>query len=416
MSIAPRFGVNYVPSRGWWYSWVDWHLESIEEDLAAISKLGADHIRIHCLWTLFQPNSTLVSQVMLDHLGMLMDAAERAGLDVIVTVLNGWLSGFDHRPSWIRDDANIFTAPEVLRAQRYLLVSLAERVGSHPRFLGFDLANEPSVLATELKNVTSREQGDAWVTELLALCETLVPGGLHSVGMDHMPWLHEASAFGRSTLANTGAVTPVHSWIYFTGALERYGPDGTGTMHVAEYLLELAKAYQADVNRPVWLQEIGVSPDWLNAAQLEDFVVSSARVMRSVEGLWGVTWWCSHDIDRSLSGFAELEYGLGLLTVNNEIKPIGVLLRNALRHLPGDPASHPSRTTALVLPEGATPDLDFADYFFELIDQGFAPAIILESHVEDASYLAQRGILQLRFPAEALIDSPRSLSSGDKSL
>ena len=35
MTVAPRFGVNYVPSHGWWYSWVDWDERAIAADLAA---------------------------------------------------------------------------------------------------------------------------------------------------------------------------------------------------------------------------------------------------------------------------------------------------------------------------------------------------------------------------------------------
>ncbi len=41
-----RFGVNYTPSRNWWYCWNDWDADPIKRDLDAIAALGADHLRM----------------------------------------------------------------------------------------------------------------------------------------------------------------------------------------------------------------------------------------------------------------------------------------------------------------------------------------------------------------------------------
>lgn len=396
MSNTVRFGVNYVPSSGWWYSWVDWDDLTFQKDFAAIAALGCDHIRIHCLWPVFQPNPYLVSETMLGRLAHLLELADAAGLDVIVTVLNGWLSGFDFRPSWLGDDANIFTDRAVIDAELDLLSAIAGRIGPHERFLGFDVANEPSVLSTLTKNVATRAEGDRWVIEILQHCERVAPAKLHSVGMDHLPWLRNDTPFGRPTLAKTGAVTPIHAWIYFTGALERYGETGTGTIHLPEYMLELAKAYHVDPERQVWLQEYGVSREWVHDLCPEDFLERATMASVTVEGLWGVTWWCSHDIDRRLGGFIELEYDLGLLTVNNEVKPIGQRFHDIIHKIrsgQGDVAT--VRTTAVVLPDELTPDLEFADAFFALIDKGIAPAIVLESRTTDKDYLTSRGISTL---------------------
>ncbi len=60
----------------------------------------------------------------------------------------------------------------------------------------------------------------------------------------------------------------------------------------------------------------------------------------------------------------------------------------------GDSAVPGSRT-ALVLPDTLTPDLDFADAFFRLIDQGILPAIVLESNASDTGYLEARKLSTL---------------------
>src|SRR5579862_7915580 len=45
-----RFGVNYTPSRNWWFCWNDWNADSIKRDLDAIAALGADHMRLMLIW------------------------------------------------------------------------------------------------------------------------------------------------------------------------------------------------------------------------------------------------------------------------------------------------------------------------------------------------------------------------------
>lgn len=387
-----RFGVNYVPGKNWWYSWVDWDPKAIDADLKAVSSLGMDHIRIHCLWPVFQPNATYVSDVALQRLESLLDIADQYGLDVIVTVFNGWLSGFDFRPDWVSEDMSVFSHEDVLRAQGLLLEAIAARVASHVRFLGFDLANEPSVIAAQARNRTTSADADRWLSSLLATCEQLAPGRLHSVGMDHLPWITDQSSFSRATTANTGTVTAIHAWSYFTGALERYGPSGVGTLHLPEYMLELAKAYQDDPDRPVWLQETGVALEWMTAQERETFVEQTIESSLSVPSLWGITWWCSHDIDRRFSGFAELEYDLGLLTVENHIKPLGASVRDAILAARAASRVPTRRSTALVLPRNTIPDLTFADRFFTMVEKGIPATIVLEERVADSDHLAGRGI------------------------
>ncbi|MBB4682503.1 hypothetical protein HNR67_008621 [Crossiella cryophila] len=53
-----RFGVNYVPSKNWWFSWADWDRASIARDLDRIAALGMDHIRIMCAGRNCSPTRT----------------------------------------------------------------------------------------------------------------------------------------------------------------------------------------------------------------------------------------------------------------------------------------------------------------------------------------------------------------------
>jgi endo-1,4-beta-mannosidase len=396
-AAATRFGVNYIPSRGWLYSWLDWNDASTKADLEAIAALGCDHIRIQCLWPVFQPNPALVNNTALGHLEGLLSHANDAGLDAIVTVLNGWMSGTDYRPHWLIDSKSLFTDQDTLRAERDLIRALAERIGQHPRFVGFDIANEPNVISSSARNRATRDEGDRWVAMLLDHCEEVAPRKIHCVGVDHAPWLTDQAIFSRALLARTGSVTAIHAWPFFTGALKRYGEAGVGTIHLSEYMLELAKAYHADPARPVWLQEFGIAPSWVDTTSTSDFLEQATLAAAGVDNLWGITWWCSHDIDRTLRGFDELEYDLGLLDVRNEPKVTGERFCAVAHRIRSEQSAGPPmpRRVALVLPQEATPDLAFADAYFALVADGVRPAIVREEDANDSGLLELRGITEL---------------------
>lgn len=404
MTHGLRFGVNYVPSRNWWYSWTDWDRGSIADDLAAIAELGMDHIRAHCLWPVFQPNAGYVSAAALDRLCELLDLARAVGLDVTVTVLNGWLSGFVFQPAWMNSQTtglprNLFTDPVVVDAERRLLAAIADRVAAHPNFSGFDLGNELGVMHA-FGHKASHAEADAWASDMLAFCERLAPGKFHVNGVDHIHWFGDVG-FSRRCLATTGAATALHTWVYFTGALDRYGPRGVGSIHLAEYCIELARAYHAELRRPIWLQEFGCSAEWMPADDIPDFAEQTIRAAASCADLWGVTWWCSHDLPPHLHGFAPLEYDLGLLDRHNRPKPVARRVATLIQELRRTPPTQPARAVALVLPDDlfaqapAMPDWRFGARFMELIADGLCPAIVLASRRNDQAHLAARNITTL---------------------
>ena len=399
-----RFGVNYVPADRWWYSWTDWDAQAIHRDLRALAALGFDHVRVHCLWTIFQPNSNYVSPQALDRLGELLDTADAAGLDVQVTVLNGWLSGFAFFPAWVGPFAggavrNMFTDSGVVAAEKQLFAQIAQRIANHPRFLGFDLGNELDVLF-DLGHAATVAETDAWAADMLAHCAALAPGKLHVNGVDHRPWFAD-TGFSRRGLATTGAATSLHTWIKFTGALDRYGFAGTGSRHLAEYAIELAKAYHDDPHRAIWIQEFGASTAWMPSDAIADFAEETIRSAATCADVWGFTWWCSHDLDPQLHGFDPLEYDLGLIDVQQQVKPAGQRIAQLIAELHRTPPVPITRPIALVLPDDQFANdrnnrgWTFGDAYMQHIAAGVRPSVVLASCAADAAYLRARGITTL---------------------
>ena len=169
-----RFGANYVPSKNWFYSWVNPDYGAVEADFQAISSIGVDHIRMHLRWDLFQPNETYISDEMICRLKKILDLAEKYRLTAEVTVFVGWMSGFWFLPSFVWDK-NIVTDKEQLSSQIDLLKKLSESVGGHKALLGIDIGNEINVYEMMQKPFTV-EEGERCISALLRAADELFPG------------------------------------------------------------------------------------------------------------------------------------------------------------------------------------------------------------------------------------------------
>lgn len=397
-----RFGVNYVPSRNWWFSWSDWDRGSIAADLDDIASLGLDHIRIMLIWSELQPNATYVRGELLDRLDELLDMAARRGLDVEVTVLNGAVSGVLFVPPYLISSSdgtirNVLTDSSAIEREQWLIEQIAARAVRHRNFLGFDLSNEIHWFAIPLGMKATRAEGDAWHEKLFATCDKAAPGKIHVSGIDHWPWQNDAY-WTRHGLATSGTMTATHTWAGWTQVIQKYGSLSTPSVQYSAFFIELIKAFHTDLARKVWIEETGVSTVWMSAADIPAWTERSIRAMADCRDLFGVTWWDSHDLNPKLSGYVNLEYDLGLFTNDRKLKPIGRTIKRLVAEYDRTPPTPAVRSTALVLPDDEIPMADFSTFFepfMKLVDDGVRPAVVLKSRTTDAAYLKARGIEKL---------------------
>jgi hypothetical protein len=394
-----RLGLNYTPSKHWWYSWTDWDTSSISADLADIRALGMDHIRIMALWPELQPNRTYVRGEMVGRVGELLDLAGRHGLDVEVTVLDGAVSGFLFVPPWLLNNGNgaltnIFTDPDAITAQQALFTALGKAIGRHPRFLGFDLSNEIYWFTQPFGIDVPPAVGDGWLRAMFDAAEAAAPGRLNVAGIDHFPWLND-DYFSRDAIGTTGTLTANHTWAGWADVFSTYGPLSTPSLHYSEYFIELIKAFHTDPHRQVWIEETGVSTVWMDPSIIPRWTEASIRNMASCEDLWGITWWCSHEVNSRLVGFNPLEYDLGVYTNDRHLKPIGRTIAALAAEFDEHPPEPIHRSAALVLPDDLVPWTPFFEPYMRLIDKGVRPAVVKASRSTDAAYLESRGIDKL---------------------
>lgn len=429
-----RFGVNHTPSVGWFHSWLDFSPSDTARDMEQIASLGADHVRIFPLWPVVQPNRTLIRQSALRDVATVVDIAGSFGLDVNVDALQGHLSSFDFVPSWLESwhRRNMFTDPDVVASTAAYVEALAAIVADKPNLLGITVGNEVNQFAHAphpTPHDTTAEQGHAWAAAMVAAARHGLgdglearrdsapspasgtasrPGPLVTVAQYDAAWYDDAQPFGPEHAADHGDATVTHSWV-FNGSAALHGALGPGSVRHGEYLLQLAAAWNRDPARPNWLQEVGAPTNVVDPADAASFTEQTIRHVLDAQHVLGVTWWCSHDVSRSLADFPELEYDLGLFTNDGRLKPAGeafAALARSARDGTATPVAPPS--TALVLdnvrPDGAprhgvradsAPGGRFAAAWLALAESApdrRGPQVVLRSRVGDDTQLAARGI------------------------
>ncbi|MFG1688824.1 glycosyl hydrolase [Nonomuraea sp. NPDC049269] len=402
-----RFGVNYTPSRDWFYSWLDPDWTATRRDMTALAGLGLDHVRVMPLWPVLQPNRTLIRRRALDDVRHVVEIAGEAGLDASVDVLQGHLSGFDFVPSWLTDwhRRSMFTDPDAIGAQAHLVEALDEHLRDLPNFLGLTLGNEVNQFTSALHPSpmpATAQQVTAWLRALHGEGPRDRRHFRLNAEYDAV-WYADGHAFTPAHSTRHGQMSVIHSWI-FNGTAQGYGAMSHESVSHAAYLIELSRAFALDPARPVWLQEVGAPLNHLTEDQAPDFCEGTVRAAADSDALWGVTWWCSHDVERGLADFPDLEYSLGLIGADAGVKPIGrrfAELAAELRHRP-----RPSpRREAVVVPVDAedvpvsraelSPGGGVFETWMSRARAGARPAVVTSTVAGDPSALRARGIERL---------------------
>ncbi len=313
-----RFGVNYVPSRNWYYCWNDWDASAIARDFDRIFELGADHIRVMLVWPYFQPNPRYVSPAHLDRLDELMRLAAERKIDVLVTLYTGWLSGYRFAPPFLEKEA-FYTSPAWAAAQKLLLETVSRRMVPHPNFLGYDIGNE-------INDSWSCDppSGDRWMAAVFRQMRELCPGRIHVNGVDQQPWFRVES-FSPQALVAAQRIVALHCWPYWTGAAKFGGPLDKPYTQLPAAMAALVRSYAGDPRKPIWVEEFGACKAEMPESDVPRWMESAVHGAIAAGVSW-FTWWGSHDVHRRFE-FNEFEYTLGLITVDNKIKDQGHMFR-----------------------------------------------------------------------------------------
>jgi hypothetical protein len=342
-----RFGVNYTPSHNWWFCWNDWDPDPIRRDLDAIASLAADHLRLLLIWPYFQPNPTWVSSLHLQRLDQLLTFMAERQMDALITVFTGQLSGWYFLPPFNKPGKGFFTGADMWAVQELFIRELARTVASHENLIGFDLGNEINTCWS-----APTEAGDQWMSRMFSLIDSVLPGHLNVNGVDHQPWF-ERTTFSPQALVNDQRMPVMHCYPWWTGALKYGGPMDPPSVRLLAGMAALIRSCAGSQQKPVWAGEFNTCIEALTEKQQAEWLERAVSAAID-EGVSWFTYWDSHDVDRRFA-FNSVEYSLGLLTNDGQVKEQGRMFRQLALAYRNKPVRYPS---SRLPPPPAQPALD----------------------------------------------------------
>lgn len=349
-------GANYWASHAGVFMWRDWRPEIVAADLAQLAQNGLTTLRVFPLWPDFQPVHSLrkwhathveyragekplervdgLDETMLDRFGHLADLASEHGIDLVVGLITGWMSGRLFVPPAL-ERLNPITDPEAVRWQLRFIRGFVDRHRAHPAIVAWDLGNECNCMGA-----ATREQAWLWTATLsnairAADPDRVVISGMHSLKADpDAPW----------SIRSQGELTDIlttHPYALFTPHCAREPID---TMRPLLHAAAETCLYADLSGKPAIIEEFGTLGPTVCGAE------AAARMARvRVFDTWThdarvALWWCAYDqshLEQAPYEWLAVERELGLFRADRSPKPEGEALSGARAEiaalgLPGD--------------------------------------------------------------------------------
>ncbi|RBP98536.1 glycosyl hydrolase [Bifidobacterium aemilianum] len=356
----------------------------------------------------------------------MVSLAASAGLDSYVDVIQGHLSSFDFLPSWVSTwhGRNIISDGPTVQAEAVLVRELYGALRDLPSFKGLTVGNECNQFlggAHPLGMKDSSKDVDSWLQSPIGPLASQVDqdGRIIVHSEDDAVWYLPGHAFTPSHQGRIGSLSVIHAWV-FNGVAQKYGPLSQEAVRHGQYSAELAKAYENHPHRPVWVQEIGAPLNVMRREEAPAFMRQSVENLMLVSDLYGITWWCSHDVSRSLADFPPLEYDLGLFDQEGKLKELGRGFADVVA-VYGSRQSGPEANqgrSAFILPddpdgipgmrEACAPGGNVFEEWMRRASSGDFPAFVSQGNAEDQVYRSERDLEEARFlPAVQFMDGQR---------
>jgi len=347
MPVTPdrfRLGVNYWPAEtamGWLP-----HYEPtvVRRDFRRIAAAGMDTVRIFLRWEDVQPAPATVDPAALAHVVDAADAAEEAGVELVVTLFTGHMSGVNWVPPWatgggegderfrvvaggaVQAGSRVlrswYTDEEIVEAQARLADSVSRALAGHPAVWAWDLGNESSNCTIPADAAVA----DGWLERMTSAIRAGDPGRPITVGT-HMEDLETERMIGPAEAARWCDFVCMHGYPIYAD-----WSSGPTDEHLVPFLAEVT-AWLAG-GAPVLFAELGhpTPPSGRTPVGVQVTEVEAARYLaRTVDalrdcGTIGALVWCYSDYRTDLHDeppldLAEHERTFGLWRADGTPKP-----------------------------------------------------------------------------------------------
>lgn len=343
-------------------------------DFRRARSVGFDCLRVFVRWADLQPSEDTIDAQVLTRLVDAADAAAEAGVELIVTLFVGHMSGVNWSPGWATGGTdgdrrfrvvvpgraptpgrvlrNWYSDPGIVAAQERLATCAARALSGHPALWLWDLGNENSNCTIPPDAAVA----GAWLERMTAAIRASDPGRPITVGI-HMEDLEDDRRIGPAEVARHCEVVSMHGYPAYTAWAE--GPTDDQLLP----FLALITRWMAG-GAEVLFEEFGLptgSPSTTGPGALVDEAGAAAYTGRALDGLrragcTGALLWCFADYGPALHGNPPFDKALhersfGLWRSDGSAKP-------AVGEIPGQAG----RRTVALPTEPAWLDIDIDEF------------------------------------------------------
>lgn len=358
-----RVGCNYWASHAGAHMWSDWQPETIAADFRQLAESQLTLVRLFPLWPDFQPLHRLDSgegifreyrhgekplpdtpagragmdEVMLKRFRTLADEAQRHGIQLIVGLVTGWMSGrLFTPPAFV--NVNVLTDPEALRWQARFVRHFVETLRDHPAIVAWDLGNECNCMG----RATAAE---AWVwTHTLATAIRAADPTRPVVSGMHSLKANPREAWSAQDQAELTDVLTTHPYPLWTPYCDQ---DPLHTLRPQLHATTESLFYAGLGGKPCFAEEMGSMGPFIATDELTVQYLRSSLYSLWAHDCRAMLWWCAYDQDhlwRAPYDWVAVEQELGLHRKDRQPKAIANTIRDFSRTLAALPfASLPPR-------------------------------------------------------------------------
>ncbi|MEX1117113.1 MAG: glycoside hydrolase family 2 TIM barrel-domain containing protein [Akkermansiaceae bacterium] len=363
-----RVGCNYWASHAGAHMWSDWQPDVVAADFAKLAEGELTLLRVFPLWPDFQPLHRLdggegnfheyrfgedplpdtaigqagVAAEMLERFRFMADEAHRHGLQLIVGLVTGWMSGRLFTPPAFAN-LNVISDPEALRWQARFVKCFVEELRDHPAIVAWDLGNECNVMGR-----ASAAEAWLWTHTIATAIHAADPSRPVVSGMHSLP----ADPRKAWSMRDQGELTDfltTHPYPLWTPHCDQ---DPVNT--IRQQLHSTAESLMTEGlgGKPCFAEETGSMGPFIVADELAPGFLRPALFSLWAHDCRAMLWWCAFDqnhLSKAPYDWIPVEQELGLHRSDRTPKPLVGTIRDFSRMIAGLPFSDlPPRLTEAV--------------------------------------------------------------------
>ena len=360
-----KIGCNYWASNAGTHMWDDWDEAVVRRDFALMREAGMQLVRVFPLWSSFQPLTLLrrwggmraellmngkplpdtpcglagIDETMLQRFRTMCDIAQGNGIELIVGLVTGWMSGVLYVPQAF-EGLNIMSDPLAIKWEVRMVRCLVRELKDKPAIKAWELGNECNCMAV----LKSPEEAWNWtnaITSAIRLEDTTRPvgSGMHGI----MPAVDEEfvaptnwSIETQGELCDFLTSHPYpHTTSKSSARLDRHD-----SIRLALQAAIETRLYGDIGHRPACVEELGTFSSSYCNDETKALFVRSSMYQAWAHGSTAYLWWCAFEhsvLDFPPYTWSTWERELGMYDENYRLRPVGNALRTfkeMQEHLP----------------------------------------------------------------------------------